>query len=70
MDISVEQLETINSLRLTQHSRWRKKHINDVHPSSLIRNKLKNHLNKISIGEELNRVGQLSHYLYKFSTIL
>lgn len=30
MDISIEQLETMNSLRLTQHSRWQEKHISDL----------------------------------------
>lgn len=30
MDISVEQLKTINSLRLKQHSRWRKNHISNI----------------------------------------
>lgn len=66
-----EELETKNSLRLTQHSTWRRKHYQySIHPSSLIRNKFKSHLNKTSMGEGLNRVGQSSHYLYKFSIIL
>lgn len=30
MDISIEQLETMNSLRLRQHSRWQKKYISDL----------------------------------------
>lgn len=30
MDISVEQLNTMNSLRLTQHSRWRKNYISNI----------------------------------------